>query len=224
MILNPKETTVAYRCPHCGATIMSLVGVFSLSGDLIKLKCNCENSEMQISYTTDGKIRLTIPCLLCPKPHTYVISAPSFFERDILSLTCPYTGIGVCFIGKKNAVMDAAKEADEELMDMLEEAGLDDPDSFSKRGEQPDEDDCDEGEYNFYDVVQYLIAELQEEGTITCSCPEGTAGDYDYELLETDDGRFVRIFCTRCGASALIPMAGFGSAPDLLQITHLDLK
>ena len=70
MILEPKQTTVAYRCPHCGAGVMSLVGVFALSAEMLKLKCSCGESEMTIVKTSDGKIRFTVPCLLCPNPHT----------------------------------------------------------------------------------------------------------------------------------------------------------
>ena len=45
MIINPKETTVAYRCPACGAGVMSAVGIFALSAEMIKLKCTCGQSE-----------------------------------------------------------------------------------------------------------------------------------------------------------------------------------
>ena len=56
MILDPKQTTVAYRCPHCGAGVMGLVGLFTLSADMIKLKCTCGESEMSIVYSKDGKV------------------------------------------------------------------------------------------------------------------------------------------------------------------------
>ena len=42
MILQPKDTTVAYRCPECGATVFSVVGALALSGDMIKLKCELD--------------------------------------------------------------------------------------------------------------------------------------------------------------------------------------
>ena len=44
MVLKPKESIVSYRCPKCGTTVMSMVGTFALSGDLIKLKCSCGES------------------------------------------------------------------------------------------------------------------------------------------------------------------------------------
>ena len=93
MILDSRETTVAYRCPHCGQTTVSVVGVFALSGDLIRLKCGCKKSELQISYTSDRKIRITTPCLVCRKPHTFVLGAGTFREpRPDLFL--PHDGTG----------------------------------------------------------------------------------------------------------------------------------
>ena len=74
MVLDIKQTTVAYRCSHCGAGVMSMVGVFSLSGEMFKLKCSCGESEMTMVRTSDGKIRFSVPCFLCPKPHTYTVN------------------------------------------------------------------------------------------------------------------------------------------------------
>jgi len=69
MILDKKETTVAYRCPDCGAVVMSLVGIFTLTADMIRLKCPCGNSQLEIIYTKEKKVRLNVPCFLCPTPH-----------------------------------------------------------------------------------------------------------------------------------------------------------
>ena len=45
MVISPKQTTIAYRCPVCGTGVISAVGMFSLSADMIKLKCTCGKSE-----------------------------------------------------------------------------------------------------------------------------------------------------------------------------------
>ena len=39
MIIDVKNASVAYRCPHCGDGVVSVVGIFSLSGDMFKIKC-----------------------------------------------------------------------------------------------------------------------------------------------------------------------------------------
>ena len=119
MILNSKETTVAYRCPKCGKMVFSVVGVFTLSGDMLKLKCGCGESEMIIAYTPDRKLRLTVPCLVCSGSHTYVISSKTFFDEDVFRMSCPYGSVDICLVGEQNAVIKAADEADEELLKLL---------------------------------------------------------------------------------------------------------
>ena len=54
MILEEKKTTVAYRCPKCGGGIMSVVGFFKLAADMVKLKCDCGESEMTVVYSKDS--------------------------------------------------------------------------------------------------------------------------------------------------------------------------
>ena len=92
-MLDPKQTVISYRCPHCGKNILSVVGIFALSGDLMKLKCDCGESELVIERTKEGKIRLTVPCFLCPKPHIYSVSSDLLFARELFSLGCAYAGI-----------------------------------------------------------------------------------------------------------------------------------
>ena len=53
MILDKKETTIAYRCPECGASVVGMVGIFTLSADMIRLKCPCGKSELEFLYTKD---------------------------------------------------------------------------------------------------------------------------------------------------------------------------
>ena len=47
MVLEKKQTTIAYRCPHCGAGVMSAVSMFHLKGSMIRLKCDCGKSVME---------------------------------------------------------------------------------------------------------------------------------------------------------------------------------
>ena len=89
MVLETKKTTVAYRCPHCGAGIMSAVDIFALKADMIKLKCTCGKSEMSVVDTKDGKVRLTVPCMLCAQPHIFTVSNSLFFGKDLFVLPCP---------------------------------------------------------------------------------------------------------------------------------------
>lgn len=208
MVLTPKETTVAYRCPECGALVMSMVGVFSLTADMLRLKCPCGDSALEIIYTKDKKVRLTVPCFACPTPHTYQLSSQIFFEKELFILPCAYSGMDICFIGKEDKVQAAAQETEEELDELL--GDMDFETYAHARGEQRDL-----GDPQIYEVVLYVIHELREEGGIHCHCPAGK-GEYVSELLYNK----VRVTCKRCAASVEIPTDSMTLANDLLE--HCD--
>ncbi|MBR0327258.1 MAG: hypothetical protein IIX09_05585, partial [Clostridia bacterium] len=99
MLIDPKKTTVAFRCPVCGCGVMAPVGVFSLTADRMKLNCVCKQTAMEISKTKDDKIRLRTPCLACGKDHSFTVSTQVFFSRDMFSIPCSVTGLDICFFG-----------------------------------------------------------------------------------------------------------------------------
>ena len=101
MVLKQKGTTVTYRCPKCGSWVTSLVGVFSLTADILRLKCPCGESEMDILHTKEKKVRMSVPCFLCPQPHSYTVSAPLFYDKELFALPCPYSGVDISFLGKE---------------------------------------------------------------------------------------------------------------------------
>ena len=124
MVLETKQTTVAYRCPHCGAGIMSAIDIFALKADMIKLKCTCGKSEMSVVDTKDGKVRLTVPCLLCAKPHIFTVSSSLFFGKDLFVLPCPYSDINIACMGETNLVKNELARGELELLDLMEQSGI----------------------------------------------------------------------------------------------------
>ncbi len=211
MILNQKQTTVAYRCPTCGSTVMSLVGAFALSADMIRLKCPCGGSDLSAVYTKDKKVRLSIPCFLCPTPHSVTLSSQMFFDTSLTAFPCPYSGINICFIGHQSEVQNALTEADAELRELLGEADFSSLASArTSRGAFTDP--------QIMDIVMYVIHDLQAEGEITCNCPD-RHGDYLVEILDT----CVRITCKNCRATKDIPTDSLADANAFLHCTHIDL-
>lgn len=213
MILNQKQTTLAYRCPHCGSAVTSLVGVFSLSADMIRMKCPCGESDLSVVYTKDKKVRLSVPCFLCPKPHTFTLSSQLFFETDLMAFPCPYSGMNIAFVGQSDKVSEAFAEADRELQEILQE------EQFSSLAENRQDRSRMFSDPQIMDIIMYVIHELSAEGEIHCKCPEGH-GHYAVDVL--DD--CVKILCEDCGASAEIPTDSIVSANAFLHCTHIDLK
>ena len=212
MILEPKQTTVAYRCPHCGTGVMSVVGVFSLSAPMLKLKCDCGKSEMTIVKTADGKIRFTVPCLLCPNPHTYTVNSSVVFAKDLFVLPCPYSDVNIAIMGNTEHVKAELSRSELELLDLLEKNGLD---SFEAlRGEQYLTDP------QVLEIITYVIKELDEEGKIECACKDEAEGDYEIEFLS--DTAIIR--CKRCGAQKILDIGSTMQAHALLEADKLVLE
>lgn len=218
MILDAKETAVAYRCPHCGAGIVSMVGVFALSGDMIKLKCDCGKSELVISYARDDKVHITTPCIICPKPHNYTVSKKLFFSKDVFRLGCTFTGLDICFVGEKEAVLEALKENESELLGMFEEAGVTSLDALHKGNEYDLIDDP-----AIEEIIRFMLVELRDEGNIHCGCDDINEADYRFEFVEPDYDS-VRIYCESCGSSVEIPMTSVINANAFLHCDELYLK
>lgn len=213
MIIQPNETTVAYRCPECGCGVKSIVGIFGLSAPMLKLKCPCGGSFMTIKKTNDDKIRLSVPCLVCRRDHDYVVSRELFFKNELFELPCSLSGFSLCFIGSGEAVSEALDKADEELAKVLKEAGAENLDIFKEQAEPGEEIPAAQ----VYDIVRFIVKELEAENAIRCNCSEG---DYDIELF--DDS--VCVYCKNCGARQYISTASLAEAQAFLEIDELKLK
>ena len=213
MVLETKQTIVAYRCPHCGAGVMSAVGMFSLSADMIKLKCDCGHSELTAVYTADKKVRLSVPCIICPKPHNFVVSQSIFFGRDLFVIPCPYSDVNVCFMGEMNHVKAELARTELQLLDMLEKSGAADFSSLHKEDEEIISDP------QILEIIMFVIHDLEAENKIFCNCAEHD-GEYDCKVME--DG--ILVFCKRCGASRVIPVDSMLGAQAFLDCDSLTLE
>lgn len=201
MVLDKKQTTIAYRCPKCGAGVMSMVDIFTLSAPMIKLKCDCGGSEMTMVRQADGKIRLSVPCIICPKPHTYLLSPKVFFDKEEFFLQCPYSDMNVGFLGEMDYVKANLAKGEYELIKLMEENGLSDLSAFREANEQDPDDALDSEQAQ---NVIFVLSELEAENKIFCRCEHGESVDeekYGYEVCA--DGVLVK--CRDCGAQRLIP-------------------
>ncbi len=215
MILKSKESLVAYHCPYCGAAILSMVGIFRLTGDLIKLKCDCGESEMLVTKLDNDRVKLTIPCMVCPNPHVYTVSLSSFFTSDLIALDCPMTGLSIGFIGNEDRVRAELDNTAKEFLDMLAEAGIDD---FDALRDTNDGLATDEAELSH--LARFVISELIEDNAIECECPDDVTPDYDY-LIE---GETITIFCHKCLAEHSFPAATQTQLEDFAMTDFVQLE
>ncbi|MBE6535976.1 MAG: hypothetical protein E7677_05065 [Ruminococcaceae bacterium] len=212
MVLETKKSTVAYRCPACGSGVMSVVDTFRLSADMVKLKCECGGSEMVMVKTGDGKVRFTVPCMLCPKPHNFTVSTNLFFDKELFVLPCPYSDLNVAMMGESNHVKAELSRSELQLLDMLEKSGVESLDMFHSEQYLTDP--------QVLEIVSYMIKELDEEGKIYCKCDGEEEGDYELEM--TAEG--LKVSCRKCGASKTVPTNSLIQANEFLNADSLTLE
>ena len=201
MVLDKKQTTIAYRCPKCGTGVMSMVDIFTLSAPMIKLKCECGGSEMTMLKQSDGKIRLTVPCIVCPNPHSFLLSQNVFFGKDEFFLQCPYSDMNVGFLGEIEHVKANLARGEYELLKLMEENGISDISAFSRANEEELDEALDSEQTQ---SVLFVLSELEAENKIFCRCEHTNAVDeekYGYEVRSNG----VLVKCRDCGAERLIP-------------------
>lgn len=211
---KPIATTVAYRCPHCGQTVVSVEGIFSLSGDLFKLKCDCGRSELILSYQKEGSVRLEVPCLFCPRPHVFTVRASLLREKELFSLACPYSALPVCFSGTQAQVLAAAEESERALAELMREAGVSD---LSALHAESDEDARDP---QVESIVALTIENLCEEGHVNCNCADPAEREIQYEFLADS----LLVYCKHCGATRMYGVSGMTTAMAFMDIDELHLK
>ena len=218
MILDDKKVSVAYRCPSCGKGVISVIGVFSLSGDMLKLKCGCGKSELVIQRSADGGFRFTVPCFICPNPHHYRVSRQALFSKELFSFGCTYPGFDTCFIGEHQKVLDALDKSAEMLEGLAADAGVDDLDMLHRGSPELAADDpmIDE-------VIRFTIADLRDSGELYCGCVDKEKAAYFYEFLPPDFTD-LRIYCAGCGYEKKVPITGTESAQAFLNADELRLE
>lgn len=213
MILDPKKTTVAYRCPSCGAGVMSVVGLFDLGADMMRLKCDCGQSAMTVVYSKDGRVRMNVPCFLCPNPHSFTVSSSVFFKDDLFLLPCPYSDISIAMTGNTNKVKAELARSELELLELIEKSGAENLDRLREQND-------------FYanpeivEIVTYMLRELDEEGKISCACPDGVEGDYVIDFLDSE----INIECKNCHCKKSLRADSLMAAHDLLNLDNLTLE
>ncbi len=179
---------------------------------MVRLTCPCGGSELTIVNTKDQKIRLTVPCYVCPRPHIYTVSRNLFFTPDVFAIPCQYSGMNVCFTGDGEKVQKAMEEEERQLTEMLGER------RFSELSDRRGDGELRDPQID--ETIAFVVKDLNEAGEIRCRCP---AGEGEYRLEPGDEVTVVR--CLRCGARAEIPSAHLADATRFLETcAELELK
>lgn len=211
--MRNKATNIAYRCPDCGQFVWGLVGKYALAADMLRLKCPCTKSHMDLHVNREGKIRLSIPCILCKKNHEYTVSAPIFYEKDLFTVGCPYSAVDIGFIGEEDKIK-AELEKNTDTLNTIAK-GFEAETIHDLQPEDMTEDDI-LTDPEIYDIFRFLVSDLKDEGKIHCPCKEG-----DYDLRYLDGG--IQIVCKHCGATKDFEVESVSAAQEYLDLDEIVL-
>ena len=168
---------------------------------------------MTLVYTKDSKVRLSVPCVLCPNPHSFTVSSSIFFKDELFLLPCPYSDLNIAVTGETNQVKAELARSELELLELLEKSGVESFDSIRHTSDSYANPEVVE-------IVTYMIRELDEEGKIECNCANSEEGDYELEFFDST----AQISCKRCNCKKTLSTNSLMAAHELLSIDKLRLE
>ena len=209
-----RRTQIAYRCPDCATATVGFLGGLGAVSDMLRLKCSCGESAMDIKKQNDGKVNMSVPCVYCKSNHTFVVSSEIMQREELTKFSCPYSGMGIAFIGDEESVAAEVEKSAEELlriMTSLEAETVSDiqPQDVGEDSMPPDP--------AIYDTLNFVLRDLEAEGEVHCPCKSGS-----YDLRFTDDG--MQIWCKNCGATYDFYAKSVSVAEEYLTIDSITLK
>lgn len=191
--MSEETRTVGFICPVCGQPVIAQRTAFQLAAGNSALPCPCGKSEVRFIQLGD-RCEITAPCLFCARDHTAVCSNDALLHQNLLALSCPASGLGVCFAGGEAPVFQAM----EKLEQAVDKLRLDD--QTDSRGAFLDEV-----------VMSEVLAELRDIAArkgVSCGC-----GSTDYGIKVGYSS--VDVVCARCGAVLRLPAATPGDLDAL---------
>ena len=211
---SPMKNQIAYRCPKCGVATVGFLGGLTAVSDMLRLKCACGESALDIKGQRDGLIHLSVPCVYCGDSHGFNIGKDMAFCEQTLKLPCPYSGMDIAFIGEPLSISQELTRSAEELTRIM--MSLEAEELSDIQPQDVDENECPP-DPAIYDTLNLVVRELEAEERIKCLCDEGK-----YELRFCDEG--MQVYCAHCGASYTFFARSASLAEEYLSIDSIKLS
>ena len=209
-----KRSQIAYRCPECATATVGFLGGLTGVSDMLRLKCSCEGSALDVKKNKDGKIQLSVPCVYCKSNHTYVTSPEVIQRMEPTKFSCPYSGMGITFIGDAETVSREIDNSAEELSRILTSF---EAESVAEIQPQDVGEDSMPPDPAIYDTLNFIVRDLEAEGEVRCPCGKGP-----YDLRFTDDG--MQVYCDSCGATYDFYARSVTVAEEYIPLKTITLK
>lgn len=171
--------TAAYMCPGCGCMTYGSFSLFELSGGRgITVSCGCGKSSLKIFPRTQTEYSISVRCIVCEEDHEFIVPLTDLMKQPCVDLSCPDILVGLCYIGKAEAVQAAVGENDAYIRDIVSACGL------GHTGK------------NGITMLKGLdkIQELSDDGALSCECGSTMI---DVDVLENE----LVLECCMCGGN-----------------------
>jgi len=201
-MISELSTTILFKCPCCGERVKGKADIFRFSGgsDYL-LSCPEGGPSLLARLRDDGRVKVTVPCIICEGQHTFHLPKSVFFTEEIFVLSCAASDIDICVLGAEDKAENEYEQIDADISELIYEDAM----------------DCliDSNPYKM-EIIKRLN-QMAEERRIVCEC-----GCDDLEFRLTDES--VDIRCSRCSALLSIPAVDEPDYYDVLGTDEYVLK
>lgn len=200
MILDLKKI-LSCRCPICSERSYQTITPFQINGGFIAECSLCDADYLSVTKTKNG-YSFKVSCFICDTAHEFSVSFDGVWNRELLSLGCPLTGIDLLYMGNKSKVYDAAIESDNIFSEFSEAL-------------------CSENRLSdippiFEDAFK-IISSRVTSNLIKCPC-----GHTEPALTLSHNG--ITVICENCDAKLFIPVVSEKDISNLNTLQVIDLK
>ena len=200
MILDLKKV-LSCRCPVCSERSYNTVTPFRINVGFTS-ECSLCGAEFLSASKTKNGYSFKVSCFICDTTHEFSVSFDGVWQKELLTLGCPLTGIDLLYIGDRSHVYDAAIESD---------------DIFSEFTEKVSDIDCTDEIPPLFEEALKIINNRLASNLLDCPC-----GHTEPALTISQGG--ITVLCENCDAKLFIPLAT-ESDIDCLSRTHaINLK
>lgn len=193
-MLIDTSITIAYKCSSCGSIRYYSVSMFTLLyGRENRFKCRCRKADLSIMGNKDRYI-VKVSCIGCGKDHVYSVGRKEIINKGIIVLSCPETGLQLCFMGRDDLVGNKVDKMEKKLDEFIDMFGYE---SYFKNTQV------------MFDLLN-KIHDIAEQGNLYCEC-----GNNDIELLLLPES--IRLKCRQCMSEDSINAATNKDLREMMQ-------
>lgn len=212
--MNKTKTQIAYRCPECGMATVGFFGGFAGVSDMLRLRCKCNASSLEIKKQREEKLRLSVPCVYCKSSHSYTFADSISKREEITKISCPYANMDIAFIGDAEDVSRELERTALELERVIKSFEGEELSDIQPKDADEDETSSDPA---VFDAINFLVRDLEDDGGVSCPCKQGP-----YSLRFCDEG--IQVYCEACGASYTFYARTATAAENYLGYSEIVLK